>query len=707
MKGKDFIYFLFDENNNSYYAYGDTVLTSASLRPLEFTPDGWKKIQLQNYRNQTYFAIDRSFSVPLEYVKDGAQILKYIYTNYGVEAKVSMAICEQKLFFDATHYGYYYTLLYKGEIDLANYKHDGTKVTVNIMEGGMVKLIKAYENTKYEIPIDVPDAVDIHIDGVELKQSTSYLLNNGPNDEPADCIKGHTIALDILNTEAINALGARSQERKQTGNAVDVLWNLGERFLDSGASATNITLNWDFNVFVKLAPGVSPIFNSSIILQCHVLTDSATRYSIPGIPFGTNLMSKGGGDPILLYNRKHHFQGSLTFTAPANARFILYMSANVNRDFTIFNYDNDGDFSVNYTYVHRPTTVKALRPLYIFQQLISKISDGVYTPQSTFLQSIQDVVMTCGDAIRGIPGAKIKTSLRDFFTSYNSDFGIGMGMIGNTLRIEEKAYWVQYTDIVDLGEVSKMKVSPATDLLVNNIKNGSPNQTYDDVNGKQEFNTTQERSAPITRVAKDLNLVSVYRKDCYGFEFIRINLDGKTTTDDKGDNDVFMVHIEDVPWADGKFRLDRNLNAGTTGLLTPSTVFNLYLTPARGIRRNGNYIRSLFYKLDAKYLKFQTTDKNSAVVCQGITENADIQISSLDAPLFSCNYLEFETKVPVNLFELLNANPLKAFTGTWAGFSFVGIPNKTSIQPGDNAAQTFQLLAGPAVDLTTLITIDG
>lgn len=706
MQGKDFIYFLLDENNNSYYAYGDTVLSTASLKPLDFTPNGWTKIQLQNIRNQTYFAIDRSFSVPLEYLKDGGQILKHIYYNFGVEAKVYMAICEQRLYFDATHYGFYYTLLYRGEIDLANFKHDGTKVTVNIMEGGMVKLIKAYENTKYEIPIDVPEAIDIHIDGIELKQSSSYLLNNGNLEND---LGGHTIDLQLLNTEAINALGAISQERKKTGNAVDVLWNLGERFLVSGANSVTVTLNWDFNVYVEYAPGSSPAFGTRIILQCNVLESDSTRYLIPGIETGNNIDQKGGGDPLLLYNRTHNFKGSITFTAPANSRFVLYMSAAslAARELTFFTYDNDGDFSVSYTYTHPSTVIKALRPLYVFQQLVSKMSDGVYTPQSTFLESIEDVVVTCGDAIRGIEGAKIKTSLRDFFTSYNSDFGIGMGMIGNTLRIEEKAYWVQYADFIDLGEVSKMKVSPATDLLINNIKNGSPNQTYDDVNGKQEFNTTQERSAPITRVAKDLNLISVYRKDCYGIEFTRLNLDGKTTTDNESDNDVFMIHIEDNPWPDGNFRLDRNLNAGTTGLLTPSTVFNLYLTPARAIRRNGNYIRSLFYKLESKYLKFQTTDKNSAVVSGGITENADIEIASLDAPLFSCNYLEFETKVPIDLFEILSASPLKAFAGTWAGFSFVGITNKISMQPGDNAAQTFQLLAGPAVDLTQLISIDG
>jgi hypothetical protein len=418
-----------------------------------------------------------------------------------------------------------------------------------------------------------------------------------------------------------------------------------------------------------------------------------------------------GGTQISVYSNTS-FPGGVDTTIPINVTVTLQPGEKL---FSIASWSNtlflltylDGDLKASFTSRYKDTTIKALRPIYVFQQLISKISDGAFTAQSAYLQSIQDVVVTCGDAIRGLTGAKIKTSLRDFFTSYNSDFGIGMGMLGADLRLEEKAYWVQYTDFIDLGEVSKMKVSPASDLLVNNIKVGTPDQEYDDVNGKQEFNTTHEYSAPITRVAKELNLVSVYRNDCYGIEFTRLNLDGKDTTDNDSDNDVFKIHIEDNPRVDGFYHLDRSLNAGATGLLSPSTVFNLYLTPARAIRRNGNYIRSLFYKLDSKFLKFQTTDKNSAVVAGGITENADIQIATLDAPLFSCNYLEFETKVPVDILELLKANPLKAFAGTWAGFAFVGIPDKVSVQPGENGAQTFKLLAGPTVDLTQLISIDG
>jgi hypothetical protein len=683
MQGKDFIYFLFDENNNSYYAYGDTVLKSGALRPLEFTPDGWKKIQLQNVRNPTYFAVDRTFSVPLEYVKDGAQILKYIYTNFGVEAKVSMAICEQRLYFDATHYGYYYTLLYKGEIDLANYKHDGVKVTVNIMEGGMVKFLKAYENTKYEIPVDVPDAVDILVEGIELKKSAAYSVIEGQLSGAG--LVSHNVPILFLNQEGgevgvifdSQSFGQPDQRiiRNESGQPITFPLTGSIRFkIEYAADKYQLLIRKKKadNSFVTL-------FDSGQM--------SVSNNVIYDIPFSLTV-TLDNNEQLLFLGR------DLANASPSNLP---------NLKMTYY----DTGININFDFKFRDTNIKALRPFYVFQQLISKMTNGAYAPQSNYLQTIQDVVMTCGDAIRGIDGAVIKTSLRDFFTSYNSDFGLGMGMIGNILRIEEKAFWVQYTDIVDLGEVSKLKHTPATDLLINNIKIGTPNQDYDDVNGKQEFNTTHEYSAPITRVAKELNLVKVYRSDCYGIEFTRLNLDGKVTTDNNSDNDVFQIHIEDAPRADGFYHLDRSLNPGATGLLTPLTVFNLYLTPARGIRRNGNYIRSLFYKLDAKYLTFQTSDKNDAVLAGGIVENADIQIASLDPALFSCNYLEFETKVPFDLFEILAISPLKAFTGTWAGFSFVGIPNKISIQPGDNASQTFQLLASPSTDLTQLITIDG
>src|ERR1044072_5373770 len=455
MQGKDFIYFLFDENNNSYYQYGDTVLTSATPKPLEFTPDGWKKIQIQNQRNGTYFAVDRSFTVPLEYVKDGGQILKHIYYNFGVEAKVYMVVCEQQLYFDATHYGYYYKLLYRGEIDLANFKHDGPKVSVNIMEGGIVKFIKAYENTKYEIPVDVPEAVNVYIDGVELKQSAKYIII----DPSATNFNGnHSVPISIIGDES-KTLNIKSVERVQLGgnNGSDQNNKLVQRGLWFYRATTNqsVKVTWNFNMTAQLAPGIAPNPAVKLFFEVRNLRDDGTLVAF------TELAKIEG--PINVY-RKNHFQGQATVTGiePGTSLY-LFMGINIigssgDRAVSFF-YDTNEPFEFNITdatYTHPASTIKALRPLYVFQQLISKMTNGAYTPQSDYLTNqINDVVVTCGDAVRNIDGAVIKTSLRDFFTSYNAHFGLGMGMLGNTLRLEPQSFWVQYSDVIDLGEVIK------------------------------------------------------------------------------------------------------------------------------------------------------------------------------------------------------------------------------------------------------------
>lgn len=704
-QGRDHIYFLMDSSNNSYYLSNGLVLSASTPRPLEFTPEGWRNIQITNQRNQKYFGIDRMFSVPLEFVKDGAQILKYLYYNRGLEEKVFLCVAKQVLYFDATHYGYYYTLSYKGEIDFSNFQHDSPKVTCNIMEGGIVKLIKANENTTYEIPMEDAEVM-VKMDGVRLKQKANYLVTNGalPND-----LAGHTIELNFLGNEAISSIGAQGQERVQTGNAVNVLWNLGQFFLITGADSTDVTLTWDFHVTPVLAGGIGAVFGTRILLQCNVLESDSSRYFIPAIETGNIIDEKGGGDPLLLYGIKHHFQGSITFNVPANVKCVLYMSASLNRDFTFFTYDNDGEFSVGYTYTHPTSYIKAYRPLTLLQQIIYLLTEGQYTVQSQTLQDYQDIVVACGDAIRGIDEAKIKTTLFNFFQAFNTVLGVGLGMVGSQLRLEEKAFWIDYSDPIDLGEVKNLKISPATDYIYNNIKIGYSAQEYEDVNGRQEFNNTHEYRTPVTRITKSLDLVSPYRADCYGIEFTRINLEGKTTTDNKADNDVFLIHIKDSPIIeDGEtvYELDRSLNVGATGLLEPDTVFNLYLSPKHCFFRNSNYFRSLFYKQDNQYIRFQTTEKNAEVVTD-VTENADVEIVAMDDGLFQPNLLDGEARIPVNMQSVLDQSPVKAFTGTFVGVPFTGIIIKVSSRPADRASQNFQLLASPTTDLTQFIEING
>jgi hypothetical protein len=713
MQGKSHLYFLVDEMNRSLYADGDLVKVSAIPKPLVFTPDGWTKIEINNQRNTKYFALDRSFSIPLDFVEDGALILKDAYYKKGVEAKVYLVILKQKINItrdvsgNITGFGYYYDSFYRGEIDFSQFQHKGPKVTVNIMEGGIPKYIKAGENTKYELDVDVPEARYVLMDGVNLKIHSQFLISNGAD---PDELRNHFIALDPITVDGSSKISIKAVERsKFTGNNNDLVGNPNWFF--SATTSTTVNLSYKFKVGATIVTGASidPGGRTSIQFQV-VRGNTVTSYAVF---FG---LLPGGGQVL---------QGQVSINVQAGDHIYFRTF------FTTIG--STGDAVIRYHYFDIPDSylfvdaafrwpasfIKVLPPEYVFKKLIEKVTNGSYQAESIILSNNHNISMTCGDAIRGIPGSKIKTSLSDFFTSYDVQFDLGLGDISGKVKLESKTAWIDYNNPINLGEVKELKVKPAADYLYNTIKCGYPEQQYDDVNGKQEFNNTSLFTTPITRVSKELNKVSAYRADCYGIEFTRMNLENKTTTDNSSDNDVFLIHTATAPiptpipvptyggFITEFFILERSLNATVSGVLDPAGVFNLFLSPKRCLERNGRFIHSLFYKLDGEKLVFQTTEKNAELKTTSplVIEKADVQIGSLLPQLFSPNLLEFETPAPVDLIEALEASPIRTFTGSYLGVPFDGIPVKVSAASETNEAQDYTLLASPSTNLEPLIKI--
>jgi hypothetical protein len=741
MAGRDYLYFLMRDDGRFCYEDNGVVLLSSAPSPLKYTPDGWLDIAIQRQRNAEYFALERSFTVPLNFVKDGALILKYYYYNKGIEEKLYLSIAEKKLFYkagsnlvdesgniiyaedgvtplvseDVSTYGFYYSLLYKGEVDFSQFSHQGEKVVVTLMEGGTAKLLKANKNTTYDIAMT--PSILVKMDGINLQQKALFLVTDGVTGGGyADStLDDHIMALTFISQEAISSIGALNQERfKVDSNNTADMWNANQYFLLTGASQTIATLTWDFFVTPGFIPGDLGGQNdgAELHLEFHVISSASEH------PISQVIQVRGGGSKESFYDQPQHFSGSIAVSIPANSRAILYMSISQDSNKTRLVYAlENSSFDVTYTYRKAITYVKAMRLKDLFNSLCVKM--GIPAFYSNLLQkTYPDIVVTCGDAIRGISGAVIKTSIGDAFTSVNAVIGAALAVDGVGLRLESKDYFVDYANPIDLGECKNLKVAPATDYLYNTIKIGYREQNYDDVNGKQEFNNTHVYTTPITRITKELNLVSVYRADSYGIEFARINLEGKTTTDSSGDNDVFFLHIKDSP-ATGHdviftyYDIDRTLNPYVTaGSISPSTVFNLYLTPKQNLFRNKRFIHSCFYKMDDQYLKFQTTQKNSALVVHvtaqdPIVEKADVEIAKLGDRLFVPILFEFENKVPSNILDLLKSNPRKSYSFINNGMRYTGFPQKDSVQPASRKEQSFQLLASPLEPLNYLINYNG
>ena len=357
----------------------------------------------------------------------------------------------------------------------------------------------------------------------------------------------------------------------------------------------------------------------------------------------------------------------------------------------------------------KTTTIKAKKALSVGNELIKKIADNTHSLESNILKNTT-IAISCGDAIRGIDNPILKTNFKDLFTSLNRNLEIAGSINNKKFIIEAKKTAYNNTLLYDLGEIKDAKFDFYEPLLANSIKLGYANQDYDDLNGRDEFNNTSEFKAPITRVNKLYDLTAPYRGDMFGIEFTRINLQGKTTTDNNSDNDVFMLDVEyDFTDADGieNYKLRRPSFTSITGLIDPTGAFNIDLSPKRIFNKHGAWIRGMMWPLTTEKITFQTTDKNPLLktVQGGVTiqENADVVISDLEPNYWIPITIKFETVVPDNLVDIMQSNSTGLFQCTHNGDTYKGWVIACSQKPSTDVEQQWTLLLSADNNINKLI----
>ena len=156
---KKFKMFIVDDDRTdggTMHVDNGAVISSAQRKALPNNPDGWNDISIGWERNMTNYGIVRNFSLPLGFVLDGAKILRKIFLTENIERKLSILITQLSLKLTPTKFAYQYLFIYKGDLDLSTCQVVPNKVTINIMESGISKLLKANEGTVYELPLDDP-----------------------------------------------------------------------------------------------------------------------------------------------------------------------------------------------------------------------------------------------------------------------------------------------------------------------------------------------------------------------------------------------------------------------------------------------------------------------------------------------------------------------------------------------------------------------
>lgn len=766
MQGPQYLFDVVNEAGQSASFLNGGLIWNSIYTQLDLSPTAWQTLSILTERNKEYFGIDVSYGTPQDFVLSAGQILKSIAYLSGIETTCYLRILEQQLWFTDTEYGYYYTKIAKTEIDLSTFVDSGA-VNANVLDGDIVKYLKANGNTDYSIDLDVPERVPVVMDGAVLLQSASFIIQD-PFDLAFTGAGNHIMGLALVTQEQKSTIGTKTTARiKQDVNAA--IFATGDDILaTSGESKVTVTV--DTAVTVQAFPGSSlPVLPTlRYFMSLRVFDAQGNEVVYPG---NDNLLFDSGPGFESGIGR-HVIKVTKTLIVPANCTVYPISGCNAtNASYSNglqFVYDNNSvaspstpNFSLQYTYRFKSTLCYGLTPKVLFNKLIDKMSGGRYTQGASSIMDNPDIplVFSCGDALRQLVGAQIKISMKRFFAALNVPWGIGMGSIGGVLTIERKSFWVSPGDPgVQLGTAGSYKLYPAVDMLASSIKIGYPNQTYNtalgDINGKYEVCVTQVYDTPTARVSKVLDITTDVRGDMIGSEFTRINLDGKTSISDNADNDVFMYHVEKTtsqvlnPVRDlrnpsiAAYRLDRSINpfvldnnifvtagdpyvvAGISytatvsqytqvGLLDKDSAFNVALSPKQCLlRAHGDYLHSILEKCETKYLTFDTSNKNSSLTIMdtrpgGIAseENGNVLISSLKPPIFRPWIFEPIIVNPPELSTTIVGNPVRKYLCDYQNIPMSGTAIKSAISPTDNATQAYQLLLDPSVDITPFINV--
>lgn len=556
---KRLLFLLADENGLIYYRENGITKKSALKKWLKKNPNGWKDITLQWATNEKYFSTIRAFSTALKFVEDGKDIiLDRLIKGKRTEEVMYLIILRQ----DPSGGVNYYKFEYKSRLDFSKAEPDvRTGLSVNMLQDDVFSLVQADENTKYSIPCNSsnPAAIKVLFDGVKLQDKLNYqgvdFTVTGIN--PVN--RSYAIPLTFINNEG-DSVGITNNSTQPN------LFSFVIPYLNDPTNTNYIfSSNRDITVTFKGTLVLNVLNNgptTPVYISFGKNTDDSVSYNARA-PIYNDITTPGlNSIPVdasinLLANEKLFFLVTQLIVTIGQVPLDINWKAS--------------SISIIFSSQADPTIAYGLRPLDLLQQLVSKITNAKFTANSKFFTNNNRKVVLSGSSLRGFADAQIQTSFADWFQSFTSCYNLGVTVRGGVLWVEPiEDIYNSNRQLIDLGEVSNYKLTVAEQFIYTSAKFGYQKQNYNKRNGRYEFNCIHNYKFPVYTVLNQLNRVSVYHAAPFIMEFIRMDLQGLSSTDDKGDNEVFTVMISDaVGQTDGNISTAISFTVETLTIATP------------------------------------------------------------------------------------------------------------------------------------------
>ena len=575
----------------------------------------WDETEISAKRKD-FGGVVRSFGNKFEFVKDAYTLLENEYlTNY---TKASAVIIIGVLNNEWT-----YNEKFRCQLDFSTYQSDGTTLTMNAIDDSIAAVISANKSQVYDIPVEELKSQELYYDRMELLNRSSFFLSpnveNTTGDDSISMVSSlHTILMSFPiaygdpNFPVRNILELKDSYGEEWPHFTND--NL-EHYFIKALENIKIKINLSFSSISEIVQGTDASYY--ILIKRWVNSDTSLKVDTLAVNNTTEWK---------IFNRSYEFEleegNVVTMT--------LEREDDLWKDHPVIIKIKDFQMNVSYNAKNAPVKIDTFTPQKLLTSILHKMG---LTNVTGVIEEGAIVIpwMLAAESIRGFKTAKVHTSFNKF-----TDFA--RAVLGYDYQIEEnRVVFKHLSKFYDSKQVKELEYVNGLDLSINEssgVDVGYDKKDYDEINGRDEFHFTNSFSTGLSINDNVLKLISPYRADCYGIEFLANKRD-EETKDDSSDNDLFIVNAR-LHVSNSFLILDR-LWGRPTGVLFPDSVFNIAYSPRRMLLANKMYIGACTNRLT-----YTASNGNADVVLNGISEKESIDITDQER-LFRIETIKVDT----------------------------------------------------------------
>lgn len=563
----------------------------------------WEDVEISAKRKDIGGVV-RSFSNKFEFVKGAYDLLEAEYLSNYTKASAILVI-------GVLNDSWGYNEKFRCKLDFSTYQSDGYTISINAIDDSVASIINANKSQVYDIPVSELKEDTLYYDRIKLlNKSTMYITPNFENELMPDYDRFMALRLQSRETLLPLAYGEISTPVKGVMEVYDVGMDIPyDNAGKTGYFALCLVDKIEINLRIRMVVDLLTTAVTSLHIR-HMSADNKLK-SDKAI-----LLSKDGSSAGVT-----SVDESLSYAMRDGDRLIAYILCvtSIGEDIDeIIKISRDYDFYIDYSARNKPVNIDAFSPKKLLSSLLSRM--GVSLSGDIVSGSMPIPWMMAAESVRGIKDAKVHTSFSKFCDFAKALLGYDYEILDNSVRFRHmNDFFVNETK--ELDHVSNMELSVDESLIYSGVEIGFDKQDYDEINGRDEFHFKSSFSTGLDIKDNILSLISPYRADCYGLEFLANERD-EESKDTDSDNDIFIVHAR----KDGdRLVLVREENGGAiyavTGVLFSDTIFNASYSP-----RNMLLVNKERLGICTDYLSFTASDGNSSISIGGVSETLPIPL---------------------------------------------------------------------------------